>query len=210
MRECDTRRGHERKMRFFLDMGCGRKGGSDSRFPMGAMVALMALLFCLSAGKVRAQIVFAGDQGGFKLSAGSTGSGYYLQYGQRKLLGLSAIVDADTKRRIGVEAEGRWLEYHQSANVHVETYSVGGRYHFDVGRFQPYAKGLIGLGDFHFPYNYAQGHYLVLTAGGGLDFHWTRAIYVRAADVEFQEWPQFTFGNMTSVGVSAGFRVRVF
>jgi hypothetical protein len=43
-----------------------------------------------------------------------------------------------------------------------------------------------------------------------LDFHWTRRIYVRAADIEVQDWPQFTYGNMTSVGVSAGFRVGVF
>ena len=83
------------------------------------------------------------------------GSGYYLQYGQRKMVGITAFVDADTKRRFGIEAEGRWLEYHQTANVHAETYSIGGRYHFDVGRFAPYAKGLVGFGDFNFPYNYA-------------------------------------------------------
>lgn len=177
---------------------------------VGPIFALMAALFFVGTKKVSAQVVPPGDQGGFKVTAGATGSGYYLQYGQRKMLGTAAVVDVDTKRRIGVEAEGRWLEYHQTANVHAETYSVGGRYHFDLGRFQPYAKGLVGFGDFNFPYNYANGRYLVLTVGGGLDFHWTRNIYVRAADVEFQDWPQFTFGNMTSVGVSAGFRVRIF
>ncbi len=138
------------------------------------------------------------------------GSGYYLQYGQRNMLGFAGVVDADTKRRIGIEAEGRWLEYHRTANVHAETYSAGGRYHFDLGRFQPYAKGLVGFGDLNFPYNYANGRYLVLTAGGGLDFQLSRRIYVRAADFEFQDWPQFTFGNMTSAGVSAGFRVRIY
>jgi len=191
-------------------MTCRRKPGSGLRFCSGAALVLIATIFCMAGGRARAQSLYAGDQGGLKISAGSTGSGSYLQYGQRKLLGLAAIVDVDTKRRIGVEAEGRWLEYRQTANVHAETYSVGGRYHFDVGRFQPYAKGLAGFGDFNFPYNYAHGHYLVLTAGGGLDFHWTNRIYVRAADVEFQDWPQFTFGNMMSVAVSAGLRVRVF
>lgn len=197
-------------MRALLDVGCRWKPNSGLRFCNRAALVLIATIFWTTGGRAHAQSVYEGDQGGLKISAGSSGSGAYLQYGQRKMLGLSAIVDVDTKRRIGVEAEGHWLEYHQTADVHVETYSVGGRYHFDVGRFQPYAKGLAGVGDFNFPYNYAQGRYLVLTAGGGLDFHWTNRIYVRAADVEFQDWPQFTFGNMTSVAVSAGFRVRVF
>ena len=82
------------------------------------------------------------------------------------MLGITAFADMDTKRRIGIEAEGRWLEFHQTANVHAETYSIGGRYHLDLGRFEPYAKGLIGFGDFNFPYNYAHGRYLVVTAGG--------------------------------------------
>ncbi len=177
---------------------------------VGATFALTISAFCVGPGQARAQVVPPGDQGGFRLSAGATGSGVHLQYGQRDMLGVSAFVDADTKRRLGIEAEGRWLEYNQTANVHAETYSIGGRYHFDLGRFQPYAKGLIGFSDFNFPYNYAHGRYLVVTAGGGLDFHWTHRIYVRAADIEVQDWPQFTYGNMTSVGVSAGFRVRIF
>ncbi|MGA9063104.1 MAG: hypothetical protein WB341_15755 [Terracidiphilus sp.] len=180
------------------------------RFWSAAVFALVAAILCVGPGKARAQVVSAGDQGGLRLSAGAMGSGYSLQYGQRKMLGVSGFIDVDTKRRLGIEAEGRWLEYRQTANAHAETYSVGGRYHFDLGRFQPYAKGLAGFGDFNFPYNYAHGRYLVVTAGGGVDFHWTYRITVRAADFEYQDWPQFTYGNMTSVGVSAGFRVRVF
>ena len=191
-------------------MDCRRKQEWWFRFRVGAAFVLVAITFGMAGTRAHAQTVYEGDQGGLKISAGSTGSGSYVQYGQQKLLGLAAVADFDTKRRIGVEAEGRWLEYHQTSNVHVETYSVGARYHFDVGRLQPYAKGLVGLGNFNFPYSYAHGRYLVLTGGGGLDFHWTNRIYVRAADVEFQDWPQFTFGNMTSVAVSAGFRVRVF
>jgi hypothetical protein len=157
-----------------------------------------------------AQVVAAGDQGGARLSAGVMGSGYTLQYGQRKMAGIAGFVDLDTKRRFGIEAEGRWLEFHQTANVHAETYSIGGRYHFDLGRFEPYAKGLVGRGDFNFPYNYAYGRYLVVTAGGGVDFNLTRRIYVRAVDFEYQDWPNFTFGNMNSFGVNAGLRVRIF
>jgi hypothetical protein len=170
------------------------------------------VLAILSAGSrmVQAQVQAPGDRGGLILSAGVMGSGYSIQYGQRKMAGITAFVDADTKRRFGIEAEGRWLEYHQTANVHAETYSIGGRYHFDAGRFSPYAKGLVGFGDFNFPYSYAYGRYLVVTAGGGLDFHWKRRITVRAVDFEYQDWPNFTFGNMNSFGVNAGLRVRIF
>jgi hypothetical protein len=177
---------------------------------LAAALLLVILIGSIGPRLSRAQVVSAGDQGGASLSAGVLGSGYTLQYGQRKMAGIAGFVDFDTKRRLGIEAEGRWLEYFQTANVHAETYSIGGRYHFDVGRFQPYAKGLVGLGDFNFPYNYAHGRYFVVTAGGGLDFHWTHRIYIRAVDFEYQDWPQFTFGNMNSFGVNAGLRVRIF
>lgn len=141
--------------------------------------------------------------------AGVGGSGYYLQYGERKNLGVTAWVDADTIRHFGVEAEGRWLEYHQTANVHVETYLIGGRYHFNVGRTQPYVKVLLGDGRFNFPYNYAYGNYFVLAPGGGVDYRISRHWSARA-DVEVQRWPQFTFGPMTSAGASVGIRCKIF
>jgi opacity protein-like surface antigen len=162
------------------------------------------------AAPAHSQVVPEGDAGGLILSAGAMGSGFNVQYGDRKMLGVTGFVDADTVRRLGIEAEGHWLEYHQTANVHAETYSIGGRYHFELGRFQPYAKGLIGLGEFNFPYNLAHGSYLVVTAGGGLDYRLSHRIYIRAADFEYQDWPQFTFGSMSSVGLSAGIRVRIF
>jgi hypothetical protein len=195
-------------MNFLLDLIFLRSGRPIAQIRL----AVLLVLAILSAGPriAQAQVQAPGDEGGLIVSAGAMGSGYYLQYGQRKIAGITAFVDADTKRRFGIEAEGRWLEFHQTANVHVETYSIGGRYHFDVGRFAPYAKGLVGSGDFNFPYNYAYGRYLVVTGGGGLDFHWTRRITVRAVDFEYQDWPNFTFGNMNSFGLNAGFRVRIF
>jgi hypothetical protein len=138
------------------------------------------------------------------------GSGYYIQYGEQKLVGATAFVDADVKRGFGVEAEGRWLEWNQINNVHVETYSVGLRYHMNFRRFQPYAKGLIGFSDFNFPFNYAHGRYLTATAGGGVEYRLTKRIRIRMADVEWQDWPQFTYGSMSSVGVSTGVRVGIF
>ena len=184
----------------------GVRGAGAGVIRAGAILALAASL----AGLARAQTVPAGDKGGLGIWAGASGTGYYVQYGERKMVGVTGFVDADTRRRLGIEAEGQWIEFRQSANVHIETYSIGPRYHFNLGRFQPYAKGLVGFGDFNFPYNLATGRFLVATGGGGLDFRLSRRIYVRAADVEYQYWPQFTFGAMTTLSGSVGLRVRVF
>jgi hypothetical protein len=198
-------------MTMFQNLGGLLTSGFGHRLWVKAAVASGLLAICLGpATRASAQVAPAADAGGYKISVGGTGSGFYVQYGERKLLGYSAFVDADTHRGIGVEAEGRWLEYHQTADVHVETYSVGARYHMNLRRFQPYAKGLMGFGDFNFPYNYATGRYLVVTAGGGADYRLSRRIHVRMADVEYQMWPQFTFGSMSIVGVSAGLRVGIF
>jgi hypothetical protein len=177
---------------------------------MASVLAFAISIACMGPRAARAQVAASGNQGGLSLSAGAMGSGFSFQYGQLKIAGITGFIDADTRRPLGVEVEERGLEFSQSANFHVETYSIGGRCHFDIGRFQPYIKGLVGFGEFNFPYKYAYGRSPVVTAGGGLDFHWTRRISVRAADFEYQDWPQFTYGNLNSFGVSAGFRVRIF
>lgn len=169
--------------------------------------AAVGLAFAAAAG---GQVVPAGDKGRLNISAGATGSGYYVQYGERKMVGVTGFVDVDARSSWGLEAEGRWLEWRQTAEVHAETYSVGPRFHRNFGRFQPYAKGMIGEGYFNFPYNLATGHYLVVTGGGGLDYQISRRIHIRAVDVEYQNWPQFSFGAMTTFGVSSGVRVRIF
>ena len=176
-----------------------------------AAATVMALAICLGAAQRGvSQVKPSGDAGGLQISAGAAGSAAQLQYGERKMLGITGFVDVDTLRRIGLEGEVRMLEFHQSGDVHAETYSGGVRYHMNFRRFQPYAKGLIGIGAFNFPYNLATGSFLVATAGGGVDYRLTKRIYIRAADAEYQIWPQFTFGSMTVMSVSAGVRVRVF
>lgn len=195
----------------FSAFGIRCNGDAGARLGVRAIRAGAALALCLGvAALARTQTVPSGNQGGLSLSAGATGSGYYLQYGERKMVGVSGFVDADTRRRLGIEAEGRWVEWRQSNDVHVETYSIGARYHFQLRSFEPYVKGLAGFGDFNFPYNLATGRFFVLTAGGGLDYRLSRRIQIRAADFEYQDWPQFTFGNMTTASVSAGLRLRIF
>ncbi len=185
-------------------------GQGTGAYRRAVIAALLALAWLWPARTASAQVVFAGDAGGFTLSAGATASGYQVQYGEQKLLGVAALVDVDTRRRIGLEAEGRWLQFHQTNDLHATTWLAGPRYHFTKGRFQFYGKGLVGIGKFNFPYNYAQGTYLVIAPGGGVDYRWKRRITLRLADVEYQIWPQFTFGSMSSAGLSAGVRYHIF
>lgn len=182
--------------------------GSSVKRRLGAG-ALLASALLLTA-PAYAQSAYSGYKGGYQISAGVLGTGAEVQYGERKMLGFTGFVDADAPNHLGVEAEGRWLEYHQTANVHLETYSIGLRYRQPLGKFEPYAKGLVGFGDFNFPYNLATGSYLVVTFGGGVDYYLNRRVQIRAADFEYQSWPQFTFGSMKTIGVSTGVRIHVF
>ncbi len=199
--------------------GFARAGEGNTRSPArfdrrqgsGTVVPLVLLALAFGMGRLAfGQVAPAGDAGGLIVSAGGTASGYYLQYGERKMLGIAALVDADTRRRLGIEAEARWLDFHQTANVHTTAWQIGPRYHVNVGRFQPYVKGLMGIGQFYYPYKLARGNYLVVAPGAGVDFRLTRRIDLRLADFEYQYWPQFTYGAMSSFGVSCGLRVRVF
>jgi len=181
---------------------------APQRFKAGAILTLFLLLF--ASRLVQGQSSESASAGRIFLWAGAGVSGYSLGYGDRKLLGITAVIDADSVRRFGIEGECRFLEYHQEANVHVETCMIGPRYHFNVGRYQPYAKGLVGFGNFNFPYGNAFGRYLVVSPGGGVDYRLSPRWSLRIADFEYQVWPQFTFGSISSYGVTTGIRYRVF
>jgi hypothetical protein len=87
---------------------------------------------------------------------------------------------------------------------------AGPRYSRYYGRFQPYVKGLVGIGQFNYPYNLAKETGLVVAPGGGVDYRLTNRIRWRAADFEYQIWPQFNFGRMSSFGLSTGLRIKLF
>ena len=173
------------------------------------LAVLASFLLLATSRWAMGQAAESADAGRAMLSVGVAGSGFTLQYGDRKMLGITAWVDADTIRRFGLEGEMRRLEYHQTANVHAETYLAGLRYHFNYGRTQPYIKALAGDGHFNFPYNFATGNYFVIAGGGGVDYRLSRR-WIARADFEYQQWPQFTFGAMNSIGGTVGIRCRIF
>lgn len=200
-------------MSFVHNFRFGQTQETGIKFRAGAFFALLAAALLLaSAGIVRAQVTPGGNRGVLQLSVGATGSFDTISYGSRQMFGAGAFVDAESTGHFGLEAEGRWIEFpQQNDNVHAETYSIGGRYHFVLGNhWQPYAKALIGFGSFNYAYNLAQDHDLVVTAGGGVDFRCTHRIYFRVADIEYQDWPEAHYGNLVPFNASAGLKVRIF
>ena len=180
----------------------------------GAVCQAMVIAVCLGlAHSAQSQVVQAGNSGLLRLSAGGTASGYYLNYGEQRFLGGSAFFDAQTRRHLGVEAEVRRLEYHNTNDVNASTYLGGVRYFRDFGRLQPYVKGLVGFGRANLAFGLGQANSLVIAPGGGLDFRLNRRVFLRVVDFEYQRWPEAVYGSappFDSTGISTGIRVRVF
>jgi hypothetical protein len=169
----------------------------------------MMLLF-VSAKTGLAQAVPTATATVNHINLGASFSQYQADYGKRDLTGYAIHADLNRNTRWGIEFEARVLRHNQEVDTHETTFLVGPR--FAIGRkwFNPYAKLLIGEGKFHFPYDYAEGSYLVFAPGAGLDVPIASSRFtLRVIDFEYQSWPNFTFGGLNPYGVSAGFSVRI-
>ena len=175
------------------------------------IVLVSTTLLLASTTRVQAQAEPAGVGPGTYIQAGATFSSMQIDYGNRRLGGASAFVDAHLYRRIGAEAEVSTMRLNEDEGVHTNTYLIGPRVSFLAGRFRPYTKMMVGRGTFYFPFHYAQGSYFVYAPGGGIDWHVRRIpIAVRLVDVEFQQWPGFSFGPMHPYAISTGLAIRLF
>ncbi len=171
------------------------------------LVAL-ALLFVPRTGSAQAFPTEIGP--GSYVAVGGTASIYQSDYGHRVLGGASLYADANMTWRYGLEGEARWLRYRQDSDAHETTYLAGPRFSFRAGGIAPYAKVLVGVGIFNFPFNYAQGNYLVVAPGAGVDWTVSKRIKLRLVDVEYQMWPEFSFGAIHPYGASFGLSYRIF
>ena len=177
------------------------------------ILQIATLLGVLLAGvnRLNAQAEYAANGPGSYLSLGVTASGFESDYGQRKIGGVSVFLDANVYRRIGVEVEARQLRFHTDEDVRESTYLAGPKISTHGRTWRPYAKLLLGRGEFNFPFNYATGGYFVIAPGAGLDWRVAHSrLMVRLVDFEYQDWPQFSFGSIHPYGASAGFSIRLF
>jgi hypothetical protein len=179
--------------------------------PFRRLLSCMAVAFCLSFLKTVAhgQALPAATGPGSYTDVGITGSYVNLNYGQRWVGGGSIYVDANLYHRYGAEFQYQTFRYNQQEGARQTTYLAGPRVSFRDYGLVPYADVLVGRGDFDFAYGYAKGTYFVYAPGAGLDYDLTRNIKLRLINVQYQMWPQFTFGNLHPYGASVGISLRV-
>ncbi|HEX4155827.1 MAG TPA: hypothetical protein VHY48_09450 [Acidobacteriaceae bacterium] len=130
-------------------------------------------------------------------------------YGSRDLGGGFVFADLQPHWRIGIEAEARYLRLHTSEDVTEKNYLAGPRVLVRSGRWQPYAKFLVGDGHINMPFHYGSGDFLALVPGGGVDFALNSFVNIRVADFEYQLWREFPYGTMHPYGISAGVSIRL-
>jgi hypothetical protein len=84
--------------------------------------------------------------------------------------------------------------------------NVGPRVPFQIGRFAPYGKVLIGIG--RMP-TYLGGSAFNLAYGGGIDYSLGKRFKVRLVDFEYQQWDT-TPTSLHPYGASVGLGYRIF
>jgi hypothetical protein len=177
-------------------------------------VASFCFFFLFAALSLRGQVVPAASSGSLAIDAGGLGSVSQPDYAgegiaqtsPNRLYGAGTYVDVHFNRWVDIEGEARWLTFNQYLGINEKTYLLGGRVPVGTfkGRFTPYGKVLVGIGDGSF----LNGHSFVLAYGGGLDIRLSHRLTLRAPDFEYQQW-QVTPTIWPYVG-SLGITYRVF
>jgi Outer membrane protein beta-barrel domain len=163
------------------------------------------------------QVAPAASQGGVPLVVGGGFSDFSIDWGPgQRMEGVSAWADWYLKRLpaslngLGIEAEGRDIDFGRPAAIprmRQDTGIGGPIYTWNRYRnFRPYAKYLFGIGSIEFPPvgTYSQDTFLVLSPGGGVEYHAWGHIWIRG-DYEYQFW-HHTFGptDLTPTGFTIG------
>ena len=175
---------------------------------LGASFFAAFLLLAAATGAI-AQAGPTATGPGTTVVAGGGVAWFHSPYGQRDLGGAHVFVDLQPHWRFGVELEARYLRVHNSEEISEKDYLGGPRVLLQSGRWQPYAKFLIGDGHIDMPFQYAHGDFLALVPGAGVDLAVSDYVNIRALDFEYQLWQSFPFGNMRPYGISAGISVRL-
>jgi hypothetical protein len=171
-------------------------------------VAALLLMGLTGAQAARAQALPTATGPGAYVIVGGTYSDFQADYGQRKISGASVYVDSNLQWRWGVETEARRMMYPNFGESQ-STLLAGPRWSFHPKGLVPYVKFLVGGGRFEFPYGFGYGDYFVMAPGAGVDLRVGRKIRVRLIDVEYQDWPGFTYGTIHPYGISAGISFQV-
>ena len=178
-------------------------------------------VFLLTAAALHGQAIPTALRGA-TLEAGGNFNIVRPDYGDQWMYGFGAVVDANARKWWGLEAEGDFNFLHGPSSTKEDTFGFGPRLLLVHERWTPYAKVLIGFGHITLP---NPGHptstNLDYSFGGGVDWRWKPKITIRVADVEYQQWPNFSTspdvnnpyghgGALTPLKISVGVKYRFF
>lgn len=171
----------------------------SSIFGLAGLLALHPLL--------HAQAVPTATRGGGHLQAG--GGVMYLNndLNLRTNYGLTAWVDYDFNRFIGVEAEAHFGGLISPDDKGENSYMIGPRFSYRRRAFNVYGKFVFGRGVItdQFPgHNNASSTYNIYALGGGLDYRLNRRFTIRAVDIEMQKWGNFEPHTLSPIDVNIG------
>lgn len=124
-------------------------------------------------------------------------------YVQTTFQGITAYADFDFKVHLGAEAEFHQVNSTAGDQMYQRTYEVGARYFRTYGPLVPYVKGMVGRGDFNYPFSEANLAYNMFAGGAGADFKVGNYLRVRA-EYEYQKWSSFPNGGLTPQIVTIG------
>ncbi len=114
------------------------------------------------------------------LTVGAMGSISQMDYGQRKVEGVTLYADLNCNWRYGAEIQVQSLQFNGTRET---TFLAGPRVSFRSRGLIPYVKVLVGVGKFDAPYNYGAGRYLVYAPGAGLDWDLTQRLRLESSSL---------------------------
>jgi hypothetical protein len=184
---------------------------------------LLGLLMGAGTTVAGAQVQPSATRGTASVQVGVMGSGFQPDYSGGGvaqaspywLFGAGTYVDVRFRRWVQLEAEGRWMRFHEYTNIYQDNYLIGPRVpiHTFFGRVTPYGKVLFGFTHMNFEFSQTNCRCQTIAYGGGadvqLDHRWT----LRAIDFEYQQlpsWYQLQNSQLHPYGVSVGLSYRIF
>jgi outer membrane protein with beta-barrel domain len=165
-------------------------------------LAGLTILSLATASSVLAQALPTASRAGDL----QVGAGYAFakpDYVQQTFQGVSAYADFDLRPHFGIEAEFHQVDTTTGDEMYERTYEIGGRYLRTYGPLVPYVKGMIGRGDFNYPYGLAVLSYNLFAGGAGVDVKLGPYLRVRG-EYEYQKWRSFPNGGLAPQIVTIG------
>lgn len=169
------------------------------------------LVLCLLCNRSSAQALATATGPGSAVILGGGVSAFQTDYGHNHIGGGFVFADVNPHWRLGFEGEARFLRWHADEQVTESSYLGGIRFLLlpQPRRLQPYAKFLAGAGEIRLPYGYAHGGFLTYAPGAGVDLAVNERVSLRLVDLEYQRWPDFSYGALSPYGLSAGLSFRL-